>query len=93
MQGRRDTDRPRLVELGAAPEVWVDGFGNVENLGGGVYRIPLYKIHRPPGGVGRVEHEIVAFVLANVTTIKDNLVELRTDLVLGLLERLAKPVH
>jgi hypothetical protein len=82
-----------MVELSSAPEVWVDGFGNVENLGGGVYRIPLYKIHRPPGGEGPIEHEIVAFVLANLRTVEESLKALRDDLVRGLLERFANPVH
>jgi len=93
MQGRRDTDRPRMVELSSAPEVWVDGFGNLESLGGGVYRIPLYKVHQPANGEGPALHEIVCFVLANISTVEHSLGELRDNLVMGLLERLANPVH
>jgi hypothetical protein len=65
----------------------------VENLGGGVYRIPLYKIHRPPGGDGKVEHDIVVTVLANLGTIEHSLAELREELIAGLLGRLTSPVH
>lgn len=93
MRERRDADRPRLVEVSSAKEVWVDGFGNVENLGGGVYRIPLYKIHRPPCGEGPVEHEIVVFVLANLSNIGSSLAELRDEPVTGLIERFANPIH
>jgi hypothetical protein len=93
MTERRDADRPRVVELSSAPEVWVDGFGNLENLGGGVYRIPLYKIHRAPEGDGPALHEIVCFVLANIGTVEHSLAEMRDTLVMGLLERLANPVH
>ena len=93
MQGRKDLNRPRLVEVASAKEVWVDGFGNVENLGGGVYRIPLYKIHRPPGGEGPVEHEIVAYVLANLAHIANSLTEMRDELAKGLFERFVNSVH
>lgn len=70
-------DAPPLVELAPVPEFWVDGIGKVESLGGGAYRILLYKIKRPPEGDAPVEREIVAAVLTNLAHVNQAIALLR----------------
>jgi hypothetical protein len=72
-----EQDRPRLVELGNVPEFWADGIGKIEDLGGGTYRLLLYKVHRPLDGEGPVEHEVVAAVLVNLAMVSSILPALR----------------
>jgi hypothetical protein len=66
-------EQPRLVELGAMPEFWCDGVGRIEALGGGTYRLLLYRVHHPVNGEGPTEHEIVAAVLTNLATLSQAL--------------------
>lgn len=80
----KDASKPRLVELGLPLESWVDGFGNIENLGSGVFRIPFYKVRKPLSGDGPDEHEIVFYALIRLANITEGLMMLR-ELAAGLL--------
>lgn len=73
-------DRPRLVETGQVQDVWVDGIVRIEPLGGGTYRIVLFRKHECPDGVP--EREIVVSLLANVPALSDAR-EFLTDLLAG----------
>lgn len=84
MSGTREAPKPRLVELGMPTESWVDGFGNIENLGGGVFRVPVYRVHHAPNGDGPDEHEIVFYALVRLKNIASGLLTLR-ELIAGLL--------
>lgn len=85
MRASKEPMKPRLVELGIPLESWVDGFGNVENLGGGVFRVPVYKVHRSPDGEEPDAHEIVFYALIRLSKIRQGLMMLR-ELAAGLLE-------
>ncbi len=68
-----DAERPHLVETGVVSDVWIDGIGKIEHLGGGTFRFLLYKVHRPVNGEGPCEHDVVLAVLCNTATIRNAL--------------------
>jgi len=53
-------DRLHLIEPTIVPDVWVDGIGRVEMLGGDACRIYWYRIRRPMGGDTTPYGELVA---------------------------------
>jgi hypothetical protein len=67
MGSARAPERPRVVEMRVAEEVWVDGIVEAQKVGGGVYRLLWYKVRRPPGSEGPSEHaiQLEMLVLAN----------------------------
>jgi hypothetical protein len=70
-------DQPRLVEMGPVRDVWVDGIGKIEPLGGGTYRVVLYRVHQPLDGQGPVEHDVVVAILANMPALESAAATLR----------------